>query len=325
LQGDFFKMTDIFYPFQWIADKITIDLLNLQGHLADSINFIIYDVLKIFLLLIFMIFLVSYIRSYITPEKTRKLLGGKKGILPNFIASLVGAVTPFCSCSSVPLFIGFVEAGVPLGATFSFLITSPLVNEAAIAVLLGIFGWKIALIYTISGILIGTIGGYIIGLLKMEKHVADFVYKVKSKELKEQKQTQKDRIQFAKNEVKTIFKKVWLYVIAGITIGGVFHGFAPKGILAKYAGNSLLGVPIATLIGIPLYSSVIGMIPIIESLVAKGLPIGTALAFLMAVTALSLPEIIILKKVLKKKLIITFVIVTGIAILITGYLFNFLI
>jgi len=318
-------MTDIFYPFQWIADKITIDLLNLQGHLADSINFIIYDVLKIFLLLIFMIFLVSYIRSYITPEKTRKLLGGKKGILPNFIASLVGAVTPFCSCSSVPLFIGFVEAGVPLGATFSFLITSPLVNEAAIAVLLGIFGWKIALIYTISGILIGTIGGYIIGLLKMEKHVADFVYKVKSKELKEQKQTQKDRIQFAKNEVKTIFKKVWLYVIAGITIGGVFHGFAPKGILAKYAGNSLLGVPIATLIGIPLYSSVIGMIPIIESLVAKGLPIGTALAFLMAVTALSLPEIIILKKVLKKKLIITFVIVTGIAILITGYLFNFLI
>ena len=320
-------MVDIFYPFQWIADKVTYDLFNLfyGTHLANSLNFIIYDVLKIFFLLIFMIFFVSYIRSYITPEKTRKLLGGKKGILFNFVASLVGIVTPFCSCSSVPLFIGFVEAGVPLGVTFSFLITSPLVNEAAIAVLWAIFGLKLTIIYVISGVLIGVVGGYIIGLLKMEKHVADFVYKIKSKELKEQKQTQKNRLTFAKNEVKTIFKKVWVYVIAGVTLGGIFHGFAPEGILAKYAGNSLLGVPIATLIGIPLYSNVMGMIPIIESLVAKGLPLGTALAFLMAVTALSLPEIIILKKVLKKKLIITFVLVTGIAILITGYLFNFLI
>ena len=320
-------MVDIFYLFQWIADKVTYDLFNLiQGtHLADSLNFIIYDVLKIFFLLIFMIFLVSYIRSYITPEKTRKLLSGKKGILFNFVASLVGIVTPFCSCSSVPLFIGFVEAGVPLGVTFSFLITSPLVNEAAIAVLWAILGLKLTLIYVISGVLIGVVGGYIIGLLKMEKHVADFVYKIKSKELKEQKQTQKDRLNFAKNEVKTIFKKVWIYIIVGVTLGGIFQGFAPKGILAKYAGNSLLGVPIATLIGIPLYSNVMGMIPIIESLVSKGLPLGTALAFLMAVTALSLPEIIILKKVLKKKLIITFVLVTGTAILITGYLFNFLI
>jgi uncharacterized membrane protein YraQ (UPF0718 family) len=320
-------MVDIFYPFQWISNKVTYDLFNLvQGtHLADSLNFIIYDVLKIFFLLLFMIFLVSYIRSYITPEKTRKLLGGKKGILFNFVASLVGIVTPFCSCSSVPLFIGFVEAGVPLGVTFSFLITSPLVNEAAIAVLWAIFGLKLTIIYVISGVLIGVVGGYIIGLLKMEKHVADFVYKIKSKELKEQKQTQKDRLTFAKNEVKTIFNKVLIYVIAGVTLGGIFHGFAPEGILAKYAGNSLFGVPIATLIGIPLYSNVMGMIPIIESLVSKGLPLGTALAFLMAVTALSLPEIIILKKVLKKKLIITFVLVTGTAILITGYLFNFLI
>ena len=320
-------MVDIFYPFQWIADKVTYDLFNLfyGTHLANSLNFIIYDVLKIFFLLIFMIFFVSYIRSYITPEKTRKLLGGKKGILFNFVASLVGIVTPFCSCSSVPLFIGFVEAGVPLGVTFSFLITSPLVNEAAIAVLWAIFGLKLTIIYVISGVLIGVVGGYIIGLLKMEKHVADFVYKIKSKELKEQKQTQKDRLNFAKNEVKTIFKKVWIYVIVGVTLGGIFHGFAPEGILAKYAGNSLLGVPIATLIGIPLYSNVMGMIPIIESLVSKGLPLGTALAFLMAVTALSLPEIIILKKVLKKKLIITFIFVTGTAILITGYLFNFLI
>jgi len=320
-------MVDIFYPFQWIADKLTYNLFNLvQGsHLADSINFIIYDVLKIFFLLILMIFIVSYIRSYVTPEKTKKLLGDKKGILPNFVASLVGTVTPFCSCSSVPLFIGFVEAGVPLGATFSFLITSPLVNEAAIAVLWSLFGWKIALIYVVSGILIGTIGGYIIGLFKMEKHVADFVYKIKSKELEEQKQTQKERFAFAKGEVKSIFSKVWIYIVAGVSLGGIFHGFAPEGILAKYAGSSLLGVPIATLVRIPLYSNVLGMIPIVESLVSKGLPLGTALAFLMSVTALSLPEIIILKKVLKKKLIITFVAVTGLAILVTGYLFNILI
>jgi len=323
----FFRMTNVFYFFQWIADIITYNLFNLvQGtHLADSVNFVIYDVLKIFFLLIFMIFIVSYIRSYIRPEKTKKLLGGKKGIIFHFIASSVGVVTPFCSCSSVPLFIGFVEAGVPLGVTFSFLITSPLVNEAAIAVLWAIFGLKLTIIYVISGVLIGVVGGYIIGLLKMEKHVEDFVYRIKSKELKEQKQTQKDRLNFAKNEVKAIFQKVWIYVIAGVTLGGIFHGFAPEGILAKYAGNSLFGVPIATLIGIPLYSNVLGMIPIIESLVAKGLPIGTALAFLMAVTALSLPEIIILKKVLKKKLIIIFVAVTGTAIILTGYLFNLLI
>jgi len=319
-------MIDIFYPFQWIADQVTYNLLNIvpDSHLASSLNFIIYDVLKIFFLLIMMIFIVSYIRSYITPEKTRKSLGGKKGIFYNFIASSVGVVTPFCSCSSVPLFIGFVEAGVPLGITFSFLITSPLVNEAAIAVLWALFGLKLTLIYVISGVLIGVIGGYVIGLFKMEKHVADFVYKIKSKELQEKKQTQKQRIEFAKDEVKIIFKKVWIYVIAGVTLGGIFHGFAPEGILAKYAGNSLFGVPIATLIGVPLYSNVMGMIPIIESLVGKGLPLGTALAFLMAVTALSLPEIILLKKVLKKKLILTFVGVTSVAIILTGWLFNIL-
>ncbi|MGM5480620.1 MAG: permease [Nanobdellota archaeon] len=320
-------MVDIFYPFQWLADLITYNLLHLipESNLASSLNFIIYDILKIFFLLIVMIFIVSFIRSYITPEKTRKALGGKKGILYNFVASGVGVVTPFCSCSSVPLFIGFVEAGVPLGVTFSFLITSPLVNEAAIAVLWAIFGWKLTLIYVVSGILIGVVGGYVIGLLKMEHHVADFVYKVKSKQLDEKKQSLKQRFEFAKGEVKNIFKKVWIYVIAGVTLGGLFHGFAPEGILARYAGNNLFGVPIATAIGVPLYSNVMGMIPIVESLVAKGLPLGTALAFLMSVTALSLPEIIILKKVLKKKLIVTFIAVTAGAIILTGWLFNIII
>lgn len=320
-------MVDFFYPFQWISDRLTYDLFNLiQGtHLANSVNFIIYDILKIFFLLCFMIFIVTYIRSYISPEKTKKLLGSKKGILPNFLASMVGAITPFCSCSSVPLFIGFVEAGVPLGATFSFLITSPLVNEAAIAVLWGLFGWKVTLIYTISGILIGTIGGYIIGLFKMEKQVEEFVYKIKLKKLEEKKKTQTERIIFAKDEVKMIFKKVWIYIVIGVSLGGIFHGFAPEGFLEKYASNEIIGVPIATLIGVPLYSNVLAMIPIVESLVSKGLPLGTALAFLMAVTALSLPEIIILKRVLKKKLILVFVTVTTLAILFTGYLFNILI
>jgi len=317
----------LFYPLQWIADKLTYDLLSLAQNtrLAASLDFIIYDILKIFLLLVIMIFAVSYVRSYVTPEKTRKIIGGKKGLIFNFLASGLGVVTPFCSCSSVPLFIGFVEAGVPLGVTFSFLITSPLVNEAALAVLLAIFGVRLTLIYVIFGILIGVIGGYIIGLLKMENGVADFVYKIKSREFIEPKKNQSERLQYALSEVRQIFKKVWLYIIVGVVVGGIFHGYAPEGLLATYAGNKLWGVPIATIIGIPLYSNTLGMIPIIESLVAKGLPLGTALAFLMSVTALSLPEIIILKKVLKKKLIITFVAVTGIAIIITGYLFNLII
>ncbi len=320
-------MAGLFYPLQWFADKVTHSWLRLtpQSHLGQSLNFIIVDVLKIFLLLIIMIYVVSYVRTYVTPEKMRKVLGGRKGILFNVLASLVGVVTPFCSCSSVPLFIGFVEAGVPLGVTFSFLITSPLVNEAAIAVLWAIFGLKLTLIYVISGVLIGVVAGYIIGLLRMERHVADFVYQVHAGEVPVQKQGQKERFSFALAEVKSIFRKVWLYVIAGVTLGGIFHGFAPEGILAKYAGNSLIGVPVATAIGVPLYSNVMGMIPLVESLVAKGLPLGTALAFLMAVTALSLPEIIILKQVLKKKLIATFVGVTAIAIVFTGYLFNVLI
>ena len=316
---------DIFYPFQWIADSVTYNLFHLQGHLASSINFIIYDVLKIFLLLSVMIFLVSYVRTYITPEKTRKLLGGKKGIIFNFLASLIGVVTPFCSCSSVPIFIGFVEAGVPLGITFSFLITSPLVNEAAIAVLLALFGWKITLIYVASGVIIGVIGGYIIGLLKMEKYVADFVYKIKAKSLKESGQSQSQRAEYAKAELFSIFKKVWFYIIIGVSIGGIFHGYFPENILQTYAGkDNLLAVPIAAAIGIPLYSNVLGMIPIIESLAGKGLPVGAALAFLMSVTALSLPELIILKKVLKTRLIAVFVGITAVSIIITGYLFNIL-
>jgi uncharacterized membrane protein YraQ (UPF0718 family) len=320
-------MVDIFYPLQWIADKLTYEVFRIapDTHLAASVNFIIYDVLKILMLLVVMIFAVSYIRTYVTPEKTRKVLGGKTGLQYYLLASMLGAVTPFCSCSSVPLFIGFVEAGIPLGVTFSFLITSPLVNEAAVAALWATIGLKATLIYVVSGILLGVFGGYVIGLLKMEKYVADFVYKIKvgNQNIKPEALSKKERAAIAFDNVKEIVEKVWLYVIIGVSLGGIFHGYAPEGILAQYAGkDNLLAVPIAVVIGVPLYSNVMGMIPIVESLIGKGLPVGTALAFLMAVTALSLPEMIILKKVLKNELIGAFVLIVTVSIIFTGYLFN---
>jgi uncharacterized protein len=300
-------MVDLFYSLQWIADKLTYEIFGLgpDTHLGASVNFIVYDVMKIFILLAFMIFVVSYIRTYITPEKTRQILGGKKGLQYYLLASMIGAVTPFCSCSSVPIFIGFVEAGIPLGVTFSFLITSPLVNEAAVAALWATIGLKATLIYVVSGILLGIFGGYVIGLLHMEKYVADFVYKIKvgDQTKKPEDLNVKERAAIAYDSVKDIVGKVW--------------------ILAKYAGkDNPFAVPIAVLIGVPLYSNVMAMIPVIESLIGKGLPVGTALAFLMAVNAISLPEIIILKKVLKNELIEAFVLIVTLSIIFTGYLFN---
>lgn len=322
-------MADIFYPLQLIADKLTYEVFGITPttHLAASVNFIIYDVLKIVILLAVMIFAISYLRTYITPEKTRKVLGGKKGLRYHLIASLIGAVSPFCSCSSVPLFIGFVEAGVPLGVTFSFLITSPLVNEAAVAVLWATLGLKATVIYVVSGIVLGIFGGYLIGFLKLERYVEDFVYKIKVGKQASEKEniTARERSGVAFEAVKDIVGRVWIYVIIGVAIGGIFHGYAPEGILEKYAGkDNLLAVPIAVLIGIPLYSNVMGMIPIVESLIGKGLPIGTSLAFLMSVTAVSLPEMVILKKVLKKELIAIFVSIVAVSIIFTGYLFNLL-
>ena len=322
-------MADIFYPLQLIADKMTYGVFGIEPdtNLAASVNFIIYDVMKIFVLLAVMIFAISYIRTYITPEKTRKVLGGKKGLRYHFVASLIGTVSPFCSCSSVPLFIGFVEAGVPLGVTFSFLITSPLVNEAAVAVLWATLGFKATALYVVSGIVLGVLGGYLIGILKLEKYVEEFVYKIKvgQKASEPEKLNVRERVGIAFEGVKEIVENVWIYVIIGVSIGGLFYGYAPEGILERYAGeDNLLAVPIAVLVGVPLYSNVMGMIPIIESLIGKGLPIGTSLAFLMSVTAVSLPEMIILKKVLKKELIAIFVSIVAVSIIFTGYLFNLL-
>jgi uncharacterized membrane protein YraQ (UPF0718 family) len=297
--------------------------LSLETQLGSSVHFFFYDVIKIIIMLGLMIFVISYIRSFFPPERTKKILERFSGVTGNIMASLLGIVTPFCSCSSVPLFIGFVEAGIPLGVTFSFLITSPIVNEAAFAILLASFGWKIALIYVVTGVVVGVVGGIIIGALKMEKQVEEYVYNIKMGEGQIEQLTQKQRMSFAFNNVKDIIKRVWLFLLIGIGIGAVIHGWAPAPLLAEYAGpDNPFAVIVGVVFGIPLYSNALGTIPIAEALIAKGVGIGTALAFMMATTALSLPEMILLKKVIKPKLIATFVFIVGIAIILVGYLFN---
>ena len=319
-------MDKIFYPLELFSKFITETLLKIDqsSALAKSLNFFIYDTIKIIILLSAIIFIISIIRSYFPPEKTKKYLSNQKfPLLNNFLAAAVGIVTPFCSCSAVPLFIGFVEAGVPLGVTFSFLISSPMVNEVALVLLWGLFGWKIALIYIVSGVLIATIAGSILGKLKLEKWVEEFVYKVKAANVREQTLTFKGRVNYAVNYSKEIVGNVWIYIIIGVALGSIMHGYTPSDFLVNYAGKgNFFAVPLATLIGIPLYSNAAGTIPIVSVLIDKGMAMGTALAFMMSVTALSLPEFIILRKVLKPKLIITFASIVGLGIIFTGYLFN---
>ncbi|AEK19093.1 permease [Methanococcus maripaludis] len=314
--------------FGWLdygARYIVENILNMSMDTAigSSVHFFIYDSLKIVILLSIMIFSISYIRSYFPPEKTKKILERYSGVSGNIMASLLGTVTPFCSCSSVPIFIGFIEAGVPLGVTLSFLITSPIVNEAAFAVLLASFGWQIAMIYVVSGVLIGVVGGLIIGKLGMENQVEEYVYSIRSRARKIKELTQKERLKFAYDSTRDIVKRVWLYILIGIGIGAIIHGYAPEEVLAKYAGpENPLAVIFATIIAVPLYSNALGTIPIAEALIGKGVGIGTALAFMMATTALSFPEAVLLRNVIKPKLIAVFFGITSIAIVITGYLFN---
>ena len=317
---------DLFYPIQWLADRFTYNLLNLNpdSALAKSVDFFIYDTIKILILLSVIIFVISLIRSYFPPEKTKKFLTSLKfPILNNFLAALIGIVTPFCSCSAVPLFLGFVQAGVPLGVTLSFLISSPMVNEVALILLWGLFGWKIALIYIVSGVTIATIAGFIIGKLKLEKWVEAFVYELKAKEAEVKDKKLKDKTKYAINYTKDILKNVWIYIVIGVGIGAAMHGYVPNDFLAQVAGkDNFFAVPLATFIGIPLYSNAAGVIPIVSVLMDKGVAMGTALAFMMAVTALSLPEFIILRRVLKPKLIVAYAGIVGIGIIFTGYLFN---
>lgn len=321
-------MIDPFFLAQWLADWITYAILNLakDTSLANAINFFIYDSIKVTALLLVIVFVVGLIRTFITPEKVRKIVGKKKEGLGNVLAALLGIPTPFCSCSAVPLFIGFIESGIPLGITFSFLIASPLINEVAATMLFAMFGWQIAALYIVSGLIVAIIAGIIIGRLGLEKEVEEFVYKVHAKKIKEKEMTWKERINFGLNESKSITLKVLPYLLVGIAIGGIIHGYAPSDLLLQIAGpNNPLAVPIAVLIGIPLYSNAAGMVPIVGVLINKGLPIGTALAFMMAVIGLSLPEMIILRKVLKPKLLAIFAFIMFIAFTGIGLLFNLII
>ena len=310
---------------QLFADWLTYSVLGLiEGTpLASSVNFFIYDSIKVTLMLMVIVFFVAIVRTYITPQKVKKWVAGKPEGLGNVVAAVLGIPTPFCSCSAVPLFIGFVESGVPLGITFSFLIASPLINEVAAAMLFAMFGWQIALIFILSGLIIAIVAGIIIGRLHLDSEVEEFVYKCKMHDQAEKPMTWKERLIFARNESREITLKVLPYILVGIAIGAVIHGYAPEDFLVNIAGpDNPLAVPIAVLIGIPLYSNAAGMIPILEVLTSKGMAMGTALAFMMAVIGLSLPEIIILRKVIKIKLIAIFVGIMFVAITMTGYLFN---
>jgi len=292
-------------------------------HLSEALIYFVYDVIKIFLLLSVMIFLVSILRTFITPQKVKKWLGGRREGVGNVLAALLGVPTPFCSCSAVPLFIGFVEAGVPLGVTFSFLISAPMVNEVAAALLLGLFGWKVAAIYIGTGLFITIFGGIIIGRMNLENEVEGFVYKIRSKKIEEKKMDWNKRIGFARAETLDIVKKVGPFIFVGVGVGALIHGFVPVGFLADIAGaDNPFAVPIAVVIGIPLYSNAAGTIPIVQALMAKGMALGTALAFMMSVTALSFPEMIILRRVLKPKLLAIFIAILAVSFVAVGLLFN---
>ncbi len=309
-----------------ITNWFVYSLLNLDKgtHLTESIWFFIFEVPKVLLLLTLIVFAIGIVRTYFSPVRTRKLLEGKPLWLGNIMASALGIVTPFCSCSAVPLFLGFVEAGIPLGVTFSFLIAAPMINEVAIVLLIGLFGWSTALVYISAGLIIAIASGFIIGKLKLERFVEDWVYEMHSGgEDFEEKLSFNDRIERGFGAVKEIVGKVWIYVVLGIAVGAGIHGYVPENFMASLMGKSAWwSVPLSIIIGVPLYSNAAGIIPIVQALIAKGASLGTALAFMMSVIGLSLPETIILKKVLKLPLIIMFVCIVALGIMLVGFLFN---
>ena len=310
-----------------LSKWLTYKLLPIQegSHLGSSIEFFLYDTPKVMMLLFIVVFGVGIIRSFFTPEKTRAFLSGKSEFVGNIFAALLGIITPFCSCSAVPLFIGFVTAGVPLGVTFSFLIAAPMVNEIALGLLYGLLGWKVAAIYLGTGLFIAITAGWVIGRLKLENHIEDWVTQANAANLnmEEEKLTWNDRIIYGWDAVKEIIGRVWIYVILGIAVGAGIHGFVPEGVMASIMGkDSWWSVPLSVAIGVPMYSNAAGVIPVVEALLGKGAALGSVLAFMMSVIALSLPEMVILRKVLKPKLIAVFVGVVACGILFVGYLFN---
>ncbi|WP_448337424.1 permease [Chloroflexus aurantiacus] len=312
---------------QPLANWLTFQVIGLQegSHLGEAVAFFLYDVPKILLLLSGMIFLISTIRSFFSPERTRELLGGKREGVGNILAAGLGVLTPFCSCSAVPLFIGFVEAGIPLGVTFSFLIAAPMVNEVALVMLFGLFGWQVALLYMAAGMSIAILAGIVIGRLHLERYVEDFVWQIKGGNgtVALAPPTWSDRFAMAWENTREIVGKVWLFVVIGIAVGAGIHGYVPEDALAGILGREAWwSVPAGVLLGVPLYSNAAGVIPVVQALMTKGAALGTVLAFMMAVVALSLPELIILRRVLKLPLIATFVGVVASGIILVGYLFN---
>lgn len=297
--------------------------LSMTTRFGNSLHFFIYDTIKIFLLLSFLIFGISYIQSFFPPERTRKIIGRFKGITANLLAALLGTITPFCSCSSIPLFIGFTSAGLPIGVTFSFLISSPLVDLASVLLLASIFNWRIAIAYVVVGVILAVISGTIISKAKLEKYVESYVFNNPLLDLDQDELTTRQRLQFAKLQVDDIIKKVWVYILVGVGIGAMIHNYIPESIITAVLGqDKWYSVPVATFVGIPMYADIFGTLPIAEALVTKGVGIGTVMSFMMAVTALSLPSMIMLSKVVKPKLLGVFVGIVSVGILIIGFVFN---
>ena len=318
----------VYFKLAAFSSWLTYKLFHLPAgeRFSLAVEFFFFDTPKVLMLLVLIVFVLGLVRSFFSPQNTRKILAGKSEFLGNILAAGLGVVTPFCSCSAVPLFIGFVTSGVPLGVTFSFLISAPLVNEIALVLLLGLFGWKIALIYLTTGLLLAVAAGWVIGRFKLEKFVEDWVYQTElGDESPQENPDWSQRIAYGVTAVEEIVGKVWLYVIIGIAVGAWIHGYVPEGLLAGIMGKAAWwSVPAAVLIGIPMYSNAAGIIPVVQALLSKGAALGTVLAFMMSVIGLSLPEVIILRKVLKPQLIAVFLGVVGLGILLIGYLFNLL-
>ena len=312
---------------KWLNEVIALLLssigIDINSNIGASIQFFIYDVIKITVLLCVLIFIISYVQSYFPPERSKKILGRFHGIKANIISALLGTVTPFCSCSSIPLFIGFTSAGLPLGVTFSFLISSPMVDLGSLVLLMSIFGVKIAIAYVIVGLIIAVIGGTVIEKMHMEKYVEDFIMKSSSVDISSPDLSKKERLQYAKEQVIETFKKVFPYILIGVGIGAIIHNWIPEiWIENVLGGNNPFGVILATIVGIPMYADIFGTIPVAEALLAKRALLGTVLAFMMAVTTLSLPSLIMLKKAVKPKLLALFITICTLGIIIVGYLFN---
>lgn len=329
LAGALLLWVALYSVLQRAAAWITRDLLGLAAgtHLASAVEFFVYETPKVLLLLTLVVFGVGVVRSFFTPERTRAILAGKAESVGNVLAAALGIVTPFCSCSAVPLFIGFLTAGIPLGVTFSFLISAPMVNEVALALLFGLFGWKVAALYLGTGLAVAIVAGWVIGRLRLERHVEPWVYQMSAGDagLAEHRTTWEERLDHGLEAVRDIVGKVWPYVLAGIAVGAGIHGWVPENFMASIMGRGAWwSVPLAVLIGVPMYSNAAGIIPVVHALLEKGAALGTVLAFMMAVIALSLPEVIILRKVLRPVLIAVFLGVVTAGIILVGYLFNWL-